>query len=72
MEKAEFSISNPYILGKMIEVLSDPDLSFNKTDMMGDCYEYLLSKMATSGDNGQFRTPRHIIDMMVELAKPTL
>ena len=39
---------------------------------MGDCYEYLLSKMATSGDNGQFRTPRHIIDMMVELAKPTL
>lgn len=54
MEKAEFSISNPYILGKMIEVLSDPDLGFNKTDMMGDCYEYLLSKMATSGDNGQF------------------
>lgn len=39
---------------------------------MGDCYEYLLSKMATSGDNGQFRTPRHIIDMMVELANPTL
>ena len=56
----------------MIDVLSDPDLGFNKTDMMGDCYEYLLSKMATSGDNGQFRTPRHIIDMMVEIAKPTL
>lgn len=72
MEKAEFAISNPYILNKMIEALSDPDLGFNKTDMMGDCYEYLLSKMATSGDNGQFRTPRHIIDMMVELAKPTL
>lgn len=72
MEKAEFAISNPYILGKMIEALSDPDLGFNKTDMMGDCYEYLLSKMATSGDNGQFRTPRHIIDMMVEIAKPGL
>ena len=72
MEKAEFTVSNPYILGKMIDVLSDPDLGFNKTDMMGDCYEYLLSKMATSGDNGQFRTPRHIIDMMVEIAKPTL
>lgn len=72
MEKAEFAISNPYILGRMIEVLSDPELGFNKTDMMGDCYEYLLSKMATSGDNGQFRTPRHIIDMMVEIAKPTL
>ncbi len=72
MEKAEFAVSNPYILGRMIEVLSDPELGFNKTDMMGDCYEYLLSKMATSGDNGQFRTPRHIIDMMVEIAKPNL
>lgn len=72
MKKAEFAVSNPYILGKMIEALSDPNLGFNKTDMMGDCYEYLLSKMATSGDNGQFRTPRHIIDMIVELAKPTL
>lgn len=72
MEKAEFAISNPYILGKMIESLSDPNLGFNKTDMMGDCYEYLLSKMATSGDNGQFRTPRHIIDMMVEIANPGL
>ena len=40
MEKAEFAISNPYILGKMIEALSDPELGFNKTDMMGDCYEY--------------------------------
>ncbi len=72
MEKADFTVTNPYILGRMIEALSDPELGFNKTDMMGDCYEYLLSKMATSGDNGQFRTPRHIIDMMVELAKPTL
>ncbi len=72
MEKAEFAVSNPYILARMIEVLSDPELGFNKRDMMGDCYEYLLSKMATSGDNGQFRTPRHIIDMMVEIAKPNL
>jgi type I restriction enzyme M protein len=52
--------------------LSDETLGLNNKDLMGDCYEYLLSKMATSGDNGQFRTPRHIIEMMVEIAKPSL
>lgn len=72
MKDAQFAVANPYILSKMVESLSDESLGFNDKDMMGDCYEYLLSKMATSGDNGQFRTPRHIIDMMVELARPTL
>lgn len=72
MKDAQFAVSNPYILDKMVASLSDEFLGLNDKDMMGDCYEYLLSKMATSGDNGQFRTPRHIIDMMVELAKPTL
>lgn len=72
MKNAEFAVSNPYILDKMVSVLSDETLGLNDKDLMGDCYEYLLSKMATSGDNGQFRTPRHIIDMMVELARPTL
>lgn len=72
MKDAQFAISNPYILSKMVSCLSDDGLGFSKKDLMGDCYEYLLSKMATSGDNGQFRTPRHIIDMMVEIAKPTL
>lgn len=72
MKDAQFAVSNPYILTKMVDALSDEGLGFNKKDLMGDCYEYLLSKMATSGDNGQFRTPRHIIDMMVYLAKPTL
>lgn len=72
MKNAEFTVSNPYILDKMVAVLSDETLGLNDKDLMGDCYEYLLSKMATSGDNGQFRTPRHIIDMMVELARPTL
>lgn len=72
MKDAQFAISNPYILTKIVDCLSDEGLGFNDKDLMGDCYEYLLSKMATSGDNGQFRTPRHIIDMMVELAKPTL
>lgn len=72
MKDAQFAVSTPYILDKMVASLSDESLGLNDKDMMGDCYEYLLSKMATSGDNGQFRTPRHIIDMMVELAKPTL
>ena len=39
--------------------------------MQGDLYEYMLGKLATAGQNGQFRTPRHIIDMMVELLRPT-
>lgn len=43
----------------------------SQKDTMGDLYEYLLSKIATSGTNGQFRTPRHIIKMMVELMQPT-
>ena len=40
-------------------------------DTKGDVYEHMLSKLSTSGDLGQFRTPRHIIKMMVELLKPT-
>ncbi|WP_415338268.1 HsdM family class I SAM-dependent methyltransferase, partial [Clostridium perfringens] len=47
-------------------------IEFNKDrDTKGDLYEYLLSKVATAGTNGQFRTPRHIIDMIVKLMKPT-
>ena len=44
----------------------------NNRDTMGDVYEYILGKMAASGTNGQFRTPRHIIRMMVEMMRPTL
>ena len=40
-------------------------------DMQGDLYEYMLGKLATAGQNGQFRTPRHIIRMMVDLIEPT-
>jgi type I restriction enzyme M protein len=72
MENAQFQVANPYILSKMIDSISDEGLGLGNKDLMGDCYEYLLSKMATSGDNGQFRTPRHIIEMMVEFAHPTL
>lgn len=72
MKDAQFAVSNSYILSRMISALSDEGLGFSDKDLMGDCYEYLLSKMATSGDNGQFRTPRHIIDMMVQIAKPSI
>ena len=72
MKNAQFMVTNAYILDELVKGLSDPGLGLDNRDLMGDCYEYLLSKMATSGDNGQFRTPRHIIDMMVALAKPTL
>ncbi len=41
-------------------------------DTKGDMYEYMLSKIATAGENGQFRTPRHIIQLMVEMTEPTL
>ena len=69
MKDATFLVSNPRTLTRIVEKLEEIDLS-NK-DIMGDVYEYLLSKLATSGQNGQFRTPRHIIRMMVELMAPT-
>ena len=54
----------------MIEGIDE--ISSDGADMMGDVYEYMLGIMAASGTNGQFRTPRHIIRMMVELMRPTL
>ena len=54
---------------KMYDTMVNEDLAL-EGDIKGNLYEYLLSKLATSGTNGQFRTPRHIIDMMVKLVKP--
>ncbi len=69
MSDALFKIPTPQLLEKIItaldEIMSNP--TYKEKDMRGDVYEYLLSKLATSGTNGQFRTPRHIIRMMVEL-----
>lgn len=56
------------LLTSIVDKLSDPELDFNNTDLMGDVYEY----MCGSGVSGQFRTPRHIIDMAVEMMKPKL
>ncbi|MCC8145885.1 MAG: type I restriction-modification system subunit M [Bacteroidales bacterium] len=70
MGNALFMIPNERTLSKIVEGISKLDM--NNKDAMGDVYEYILGKMAASGTNGQFRTPRHIIRMMVEMMKPTL
>ena len=56
------------VLAVCVDELNAIDMS-NK-DIMGDVYEYCLSKMSAAGKLGQFRTPRHIVDMMVELVEP--
>lgn len=70
MANATFMIQNPRTLVKIVEGIDALDM--NNRDTMGDVYEYILGKMAASGNNGQFRTPRHIIKMMVELMQPTI
>ncbi len=70
MQNATFMIQSPRTLVKIVEGIDALDM--NNRDTMGDVYEYVLGKMAASGNNGQFRTPRHIIRMMVELMQPTL
>ena len=69
MGDAIFKIPTPQMLSKIIDGIDQLDMSGQ--DAKGDLYEYLLSKVATAGTNGQFRTPRHIIKMMVNLVKPT-
>ena len=69
MDDAIFIIPTPIMLQRV--VTSIDKLKMKDRDTKGDVYEYLLSKLATAGTNGQFRTPRHIIKMMVELMKPT-
>tara|TARA_R110002072_G_scaffold7503_2_gene40600 strand:+ start:351337 stop:352974 length:1638 start_codon:yes stop_codon:yes gene_type:complete len=70
MKGATFGISKPAVLDQVIEKLERVDMS--NQDTKGDIYEYLLSKLEGQGTAGQFRTPRHIIKLMVELMQPTL
>jgi len=65
---AIFKIPTAAMLSKIIDGIDK--LEMGEEDSKGDLYEYLLSKVATAGRNGQFRTPRHIIEMMVELVRP--
>ena len=69
MQDALFLIPTPLMLQKVVTGIDG--LPMNDRDTKGDIYEYLLSKLSISGTNGQFRTPRHIIEMMVELVKPS-
>ncbi len=70
MKDTVFLIPTANVLAKVVDGIDALDM--NDKDLMGDVYEYLLSKIAASGQNGQFRTPRHIIAMMVQLMEPTL
>lgn len=70
MSDAVFLIPTPKVLAVCVDELQGIDMS-NK-DIMGDVYEYCLNKMSSAGKLGQFRTPRHIVDMMVKLVKPTI
>ena len=72
MEDAMFLVPTPQVLQKIVTGLEDlytQDIA--DRDMQGDLYEYMLGKLATAGRNGQFRTPKHIREMMVELIAPT-
>lgn len=72
MGDAIFKIPTPGLLSKIIDGIDGLNIqeAAEGGDSKGDLYEYLLSKVATAGTNGQFRTPRHIIKMMVEMVKP--
>ena len=68
MRDARFQIPSPALLAKVVDKLDKLDMG--SRDTKGDVYEYMLAKIATAGQNGQFRTPRHIIATMVELVQP--
>ncbi|MEC2345849.1 class I SAM-dependent DNA methyltransferase [Paenibacillus barengoltzii] len=72
MQDAMFLIPTPQVLQKIITGLDELyEYDIKDLDMQGDLYEYMLGKLSTSGQNGQFRTPKHIRDMMVRLLAPT-
>ncbi len=68
MKDARFTIPTPSLLSKVVDLLDA--VPMEDRDTKGDLYEYMLGKIATAGQNGQFRTPRHIIQLMVELTAP--
>jgi type I restriction enzyme M protein len=69
MRDARFTIPTPALLAKVVDLLDA--LPMDERDTKGDLYEYMLGKIASAGQNGQFRTPRHIIQLMVALTAPT-
>jgi type I restriction enzyme M protein len=69
MKDARFTIPTPGLLAKVVDLIDG--VPMEDRDTKGDLYEYMLAKIASAGQNGQFRTPRHIIQLMVEMVKPT-
>lgn len=69
MKDARFTIPTT-LLARVVDMLDD--IPMNDRDTNGDLYEYMLSKIATAGQNGQFRTPRHVIALMTEMMAPTV
>jgi type I restriction enzyme M protein len=69
MKDARFTIPTPALLAKVVDLLDQ--VPMEDRDTKGDLYEYMLGKIASAGQNGQFRTPRHIIQLMVELMAPS-
>jgi len=72
MKDAVFTIPTPSLLIEAVRIINDMQIKEQNRDAKGDLYEYLLSELKTAGKNGQFRTPRHIIKMMVSLIKPKI
>lgn len=73
MGDAIFKVPTPLMLDKIVtamDTIYEQMAQVKSSDVRGDVYEYLLSKLAPAGVNGQFRTPRHIIRMMVDLMEP--
>jgi type I restriction enzyme M protein len=69
MKDAIFMMPTPRVLANVVDQLDGIDMA--DTDTKGDLYEYMLGKIASAGQNGQFRTPRHIIRLMVDMTAPT-
>ncbi len=68
MKDARFTIPTPALLLKVVDLIAE--IPMEDRDTKGDLYEYMLGKIASAGQNGQFRTPRHIIQLIVELMEP--
>lgn len=72
MRDAVFIIPKPSLLQEAVSIIDEMNITAQNRDTQGDIYEYLLSQLSTAGKNGQFRTPRHIIRMIVELVDPDI
>jgi type I restriction enzyme M protein len=69
MKDARFTVPTPALLARVVDMVGE--IPMDNRDTNGDLYEYMLGKIASAGQNGQFRTPRHIIALMVEMMAPT-